>query len=93
MENNGIFYRQEMKRIDDHYGQKKEKTVEEIKHEISLTLKAYRAEYRLTQEQLAKKLGFTRMQVIRWEDRKSKPSNAAMKLLRLEGVFQGKENR
>jgi DNA-binding transcriptional regulator YiaG len=87
MENNGHFYKEIMQRINAHYGQKTEKTDIELKNEISLKLKAYRLEHRLTQDELAKKLGYSRMQIIRWEEKKSKPNNAALKLMRHEGVL------
>ncbi len=54
---------------------------------IALKLKAYRREYGLTQEFLAKRIGVPRLTLLRWENGQSRISNMMLKVLVLEGVL------
>lgn len=55
---------------------------------ITMDIKAIREEFRLTQEQLAQKLGVTTFTVRRWEKGISKPSPLAQKAI--ENLLEGK---
>jgi len=60
---------------------------------ISARLKLYRVEHRLTQEQLAKELGVSRMEVIRWEKRLFEPRERIIRLLQDKGILSDLEER
>ena len=64
-----------------------EMSVEHEKLLIAGKIKAYRVIYKLTQEDLAKKLGVPKLQIIRWEGGKHMPNTLAMAKLRSEGVI------
>lgn len=85
-ESNG-FFKMTWQKIERHYAQKDKKSDEDIRHEVALKLGLYMKEHNYTQEEIAKRIGVTRMQVIRWLQKKSKPSNAAMKLMKQEGIL------
>lgn len=63
------------------------KSTQDEKKIIALKIKAYRADNKLTQEGLARKLDVTRMQIVRWEAGKNKPSKVFMKILKAEGIL------
>jgi DNA-binding transcriptional regulator YiaG len=58
-----------------------------IKELVSLRVKAYRLEYKLTQSELATQLGVDRMQIIRWESGKHKPGKLALKMLKEKRII------
>lgn len=87
MSNEDTFFNTTWQRINQQYSQRDNKTDEDIKKDVALKLDLYMKNYRLTQEEVAKKIGVTRMQVFRWLQRKSKPSNAVMKLMKQEGIL------
>ena len=62
------------------------KSTKDDKKTIALKIRAYRADHKLTQEGLAKKLDVTRMQIVRWETGKNRPSKIFMKVLAAEGI-------
>lgn len=51
-------------------------------------VKAYRIKHNLTQEQLAGKLGITRVQLLRWEKARRTPSKLAMIQLIKTGIIK-----
>jgi transcriptional regulator with XRE-family HTH domain len=74
-----------MAKINDHYLQGDTLTDEKLKEYVSLSLSNYRKDQRLTFEELAKKVGVSRMQIMRWEKLISKPGTLALeKLVNLE---------
>ncbi len=81
------FFKATWHNIESHYAQKGKKSDEDIKEEVALKIELHIKAHNITQEEIAKKIGVTRMQVIRWLQKKSKPSNAAMKLLKQEGIL------
>ncbi len=66
----------------NEYSKRKKEGPDSFAEELSLKLKAYRAKMDFSVEDLARALGVTRMQVWRWEERKSKPSNLAMQKMK-----------
>jgi DNA-binding XRE family transcriptional regulator len=76
------FYHSIIAQIDDHYSKAETLTDEEVKERVSARLKAYRKEYQKTIEEVAQKVGVTRMQIMRWEACKSKPSKLAQQRLK-----------
>ena len=54
---------------------------------ISARLKLYRLKNHLTQEQLAKELGVSRMEIIRWEKKLFEPREKVIKLLQEKGIL------
>ncbi len=62
----------------------------DIKHQMLLIggkIKAYRVLYKLTQEELAKKLGVPKLQIIRWEGCKNMPNTLAITMLKEKGII------
>lgn len=57
------------------------------KEVLSLKLKAFRAEHRLTQIELADKIGVSKAQIIRWEQRKNRPNKIAVKRMEDLGIL------
>ncbi len=67
------------------------KTRQEAQKEVFATrVKHYRSENRLTQRELAEKLGIGILSVIRWEGKASMPCKSAMKKLIKAGIIEGK---
>lgn len=87
MNNEDMFFKMTWQKIDQEYSQRDNKTDEDIKKDVALKLDLYIKKHRLTHEEVAKKIGVTRMQVFRWLQMKSKPSNAVMKLMKQEGIL------
>lgn len=58
-----------------------------LKFLVSARLKLYRIAHRLTQEQLAKQLGVSRMEVIRWEQKLFEPREKVIRLLKEKGIL------
>lgn len=56
---------------------------------VSASIKKYRMENRLTQEELASKLGFRRLEVVRWEKGLHLPREEAMAKMRSLGIMIG----
>ena len=54
---------------------------------IALKLKAYRKQYGMTQETLARRIGVKRNTVVRWETAEVKVSNVMLRMLMSEGVL------
>jgi len=54
---------------------------------IAAKIKAYRIEHKLTQEELAKKLGIPKLQIIRWEGEDNMPGTLALAKLKSEGII------
>jgi len=54
---------------------------------IGLKMKAYRAYNQMTQEDLARKLEVSRIQIARWEAGKHRPSRLAMRVLKENGIL------
>jgi len=50
-------------------------------------IKLYRSLNNLTQDGLAKKLGCTVMQILRWENGKNKPNRISTQILEKEGII------
>lgn len=50
-------------------------------------LRDYRIVYRLTQDELAKKLGVTKMEIIRWEKEKNMPAKSALNKMKQAGIL------
>lgn len=61
---------------------------EKLKKKVKIALKAYRLKNRITQDQLAAKLGVPRMQVLRWESGAHAPRGMAQKILRDAGIIE-----
>lgn len=78
------YYQSTSHAIKLHYEQEKEKTDKEIKEEVSLQLQLFRRKHGLTLDQLAKEIGVSKIQVIRWEKQISKPNQIA--ILRLKDL-------
>jgi DNA-binding XRE family transcriptional regulator len=60
---------------------------EKRKIAIAQALKTYRLGNRLTQEDLAKQLGVSKMEIIRWEGEKTMPSSLALERLQERGII------
>jgi len=60
---------------------------EKQKKAIAGKIKGYRLAHKLTQEDLAKKLGVTKMEIIRWESEKNMPSQLAQDKMKQEGIL------
>ena len=54
---------------------------------IAGKMKAYRLIYKLTQEELAKKINVAKLQIIRWEGGKNMPSKMALEKLKAAGII------
>lgn len=54
---------------------------------IAEKIKGYRLEHKLTQEELAKKLDVTKMEIIRWESERNMPSKLAQYRMKQEGIL------
>lgn len=54
---------------------------------LAKKIKIYRTGKGLTQDELAKELGVTKMEVIRWESAKNMPSQLALHRLKERGVI------
>jgi DNA-binding XRE family transcriptional regulator len=76
------FYSMITKQIDEHYSQETENNDDAIKGMVAAKLKLYRAEFRKTIDEVAQLVGVSRMQIMRWEARKSKPSQLAIQKLK-----------
>ena len=76
------FYLKTSSSIDLEYKNMAKKTVKDMKEYVSLKVKLYRKANSLTLEQFADKVGVSKMQVIRWETKRSKPSQLAMNKLK-----------
>jgi len=50
-------------------------------------IKDYRTAYKLTQEELAKKLNVDKMAIIRWENKKNVPSTLAIDKMKQIGIL------
>lgn len=79
------FYSHISKRIDNHYYSDGKLSDKKTKELVSLKLRLYRKTSGVTFAQIAKMVGVTRHAVMRWETRKSKPSNLAM--IKLKELF------
>jgi DNA-binding transcriptional regulator YiaG len=66
---------------DEHLNREHEKLL------IAGKIKAYRVIYKLTQEELAKKLDIPKLQIIRWESGKNMPNRWALKKLKEERII------
>jgi DNA-binding XRE family transcriptional regulator len=71
----------------DFSSKDEQKDFEHEKLVMAGKIKAYRIIYKLTQEDLAKKLGIPKLQIIRWEGRKNMPNTLAMARLKEAGVI------
>ena len=69
----------------------KEECAERLKKKIAVCIKSYRILHRMTQEELAVKIGAGRIQVIRWEQRKNVPHEIFIKIMYGEGILTDKE--
>ena len=54
---------------------------------MSSSLELYRAHNNLTQEELARSLNVTRLQIARWESGKHKPNKLIIELLKREKIY------
>ena len=75
------------RRIDEYEKKLNKENADKIKYAIGPRLKMYRFEHNLTQEELASLLGFTRMEIIRWESERHVPSPSAMSVLKEKGII------
>lgn len=57
------------------------------KKAIAQKIKSYRIGKKLTQDELAKKLGVAKMEIIRWENAKNMPSQLALEKLKQIGIM------
>ena len=57
------------------------------KNLIAGKMKAYRLIYKLTQEELGKKINVAKLQIVRWEGGKNMPSKMALEKLKAAGVI------
>jgi len=64
-----------------------DKADEKIKKVVSSSLELHRAHNNLTQEELARRLNVTRLQIARWESGNHKPSKLVMELLKKEKII------
>ncbi len=69
------------------YSKRKKEGPDSFAEKLSLKLKAYRAKMDFSVEDLARALGVTRMQVWRWEERKSKPNNLCLRRIKELGIL------
>jgi len=60
---------------------------DKIKKAVAQKIKIYRMGNRLTQTELAEKLGVTKMEIIRWEAGRNKPNSQAMERLKEVGIL------
>jgi len=60
---------------------------EKQKHAIGVSIRVYRLGNKLTMEELAKRLGVTKMEIIRWEKARNLPNKTKLELLRKEGII------
>ncbi len=77
----------ELKRVTDKMFEAAGDDKEKQKKVIAEKIKGYRVAYKLTQEDLAKKLGVTKMEIIRWENERNMPSQLAQDKMKQEGVL------
>ena len=78
----GNYYSMMFKRIDEHYSREEDKSGGAIKKEVALKLQLFRKESNKTFAEIGQMVGVTRHQIMRWEARKSKPSQLAMQRLK-----------
>lgn len=60
---------------------------ENSKHELAESLRKYRLEHRLSQEDLAKLIGTSVFSINRWERQKHYPPQSTLKLMKMIGVL------
>jgi DNA-binding XRE family transcriptional regulator len=76
----------QLKEVEIDFGKSERKNKEQERNLIAAKIKAYRITHKLTQEELAKKLGLPKLQIIRWEGAKNMPTRLAMERLKAEGI-------
>lgn len=81
----GQFYNHVLSQINKRTDESKSKETV-LRENVSLLLKAYRAEKDLSQDGLALKLGITRRQLIRWENMECTPSQLALSRMHSIGI-------
>ena len=74
--------------IKKYAKESKDEAPQKIKNVVSGSILAYRTKHNLTQEELARQLGVTRLQIARWEKAKNKPNKWAIALLKERGVIE-----
>ena len=76
------FYNFMLQSLAEHQASKEKLNADDIKNDIAIKLKFYRAKHKLSQDELAAKLGVTRRQLVRWEARANKASNLAIQKMK-----------
>lgn len=77
----------ELKKVTDKLLEAAGENKERQKTAIAEKIKAYRLGHKLTQEELANRLGVTKMEIIRWENEKNMPSQLAQDKMEQEGIL------
>lgn len=77
------------KKLTDKLEEAAGKDKEKQKKAIAQQIKIYRLGNKLTQDELARKLGVTKMEIIRWEGEQYMPSKLALERLKELGVIKG----
>ena len=83
--NDSEFYRGILSRLDKSSGSRKSEAQSE-REAIGKKIREYRVQCGLSQQKLANTLGVTRMQVMRWETGRNKPSPEILAALMQAGV-------
>ena len=73
---------EQCKKITDELFMAAGEDKEKQKKAIAEKIKSYRIGKKLTQDELAKKLGVSKMEIIRWENAKNMPSQLAQEKLK-----------
>lgn len=88
MEKNSEAYKSILHSINEYAKSSKEEDADRIKKAIAASIKAYRAHTDFTQDQLARMLDVTRLQIVRWESSKHKPGKWAIKAMKELGIIE-----
>jgi len=70
-----------IKQLEDWEKRSSTDATSKLKKKVAAKIYAYRIKHGLSKSGLAEKLGVTRLQIIRWEGAKHKPSNLAIRML------------
>jgi len=87
MPNLNRLHQEIIRKINEYEELAKTEQDAKIKYIVQQKLRLYRAKNRLTQDQLATKLGVNRLQIIRWEQGFFKPQMWVMRLLEEHNII------
>ncbi len=73
-----------IKKLDEHPA----KTEEDRRRDLALRLRSYREMHDLTQDDLAKRIGISKRQLIRWEKAERTPQKPQIRILKDLGILK-----